>query len=355
MVRLVPRVELNILTGFLGSGKTTLLRSFLRGQKPGSVAVIINEYGKVSIDDRLATFVDIQISAIANGCLCCTVLSELREALLQILARRARGELAALERIVIETSGLADPAPIIATVLSDLNLNEYLSLGICTATFDPIDGIDYSKRFAESERQLVCADRVVITKRDLVSPQAITDAAAYVRQSNPLCEIITEQNGDDALFSGLTQMRYPTLPAKASPHIAQNLHTHGMHSFSIIIDEAIDWAAFSIWLTAMLNRHGERILRFKSVLAVTGSNGRLVIHGVRHKVYPPEHLAPTPNDGPQSQLVFITCGIEESEIRRSLVAFLQYANTQAVYEPATASASGRPGAYLGASIRYAGR
>lgn len=326
MVRLVPRIELNMLTGFLGSGKTTLLRDFLRSQEPGSTAVIINEYGKVAIDDRLATLVDVQVSAISDGCVCCTVLTELRDALLDILARRARGELPALKRIVVETSGLADPAPIIATVLSDLNLNEYLSIGVCVAAFDPIDGLDYCARFVEPERQLVCADRAVVTKCDLVDGHAVSAAKAYLQEVNPLCEIITSGEGNSAagLFAGPTRgvALKNAVPSAPAVPVA---HTHGTHSFSLVVDEAVDWAAFSIWLTALLSRHGERFLRFKSMLAVTGSAGRLVIQGVRHKVYPPEHLPGAVGDSQRSELVFITRDLEEDEVRASLTSFLRYA------------------------------
>jgi G3E family GTPase len=331
MVRLVPRIELNIITGFLGSGKTTLLREYLRTQARGSVAVIINEYGKVTIDDQLATFVDVEIAAISDGCVCCSVLSELRDALMDILARRAKGELPALERIVVETSGLADPAPIIATVLSDLNLNEYLAIGVCVATFDPIDGGEYSQRFVESGLQLACADRVVITKQDLVDQRAVTWAESYLRQSNPLCEVISDRSAMPAgeLFATLSEHRGARLQHAPSHAMNANAvsvpHTYGTHSFSIVVKETVDWTAFSIWLTAMLNRHGQRILRFKSLLAVTGTPGRLVIHGVRHKMYPPEHLSARPGEDTHSQMVFITSDIAEADIRASLARFLRFA------------------------------
>jgi G3E family GTPase len=326
MVRLVPRIELNVITGFLGSGKTTLLKRFLTTCEADSTFVIINEYGRESIDDRLAIHMDSEIATIANGCLCCTVLDELRAALLNILTRREQGELPGLKRIVIETSGLADPAPILATVLSDENLNEYIKIGTSVATFDVLNGTDSVARFSEAGRQLVAVDRIVLTKGDLATTEQMRDGASQVAIFNPLADMVDNDlpNLASSLFSVVRERKHQ-LPLPGSATVRDPQHTHALSSFSITLVDPLDWAAFSVWLTALLNRHGARILRFKSVLVVHGLSGRLVIHGVGHKVYPPEHLDDVENEGVQSRLVFITHDIDEAVIKDSLNRFVQFA------------------------------
>ena len=325
MVRLVPRIELNVVTGFLGSGKTTLLKNFLGSQSAETTVVIINEFGRESIDDHLTLHLRSEIRTIADGCLCCTVLDDLRATLLDILARRARGEFAALERIVIETSGLAEPAPIFATVLEDENLNEYLQIGPCVATFDALEGADSASRFEEAAAQLASADRIAITKLDLVDDAAGERVRQHVRTLNPSCDIVDEVV-PQRLFDHANVSRRTTRPSSEKT-LPSHRHSHGVTSFSIAVAEPLDWATFSVWLTALLNRHGQRILRFKSVLVSPSDRSRLTVQGVRHRVYPPTHLpALSTDDDGKSRLVFITQGIDETVVRDSLKRFSDYSS-----------------------------
>lgn len=326
MVRLVPRIELNVVTGFLGSGKTTLLKSFLASQSAETTLVIINEFGRESIDDHLTLHLKSEIKTIADGCLCCTVLDDLRLTLLDILARRARGEFGGLERIVIETSGLAEPAPILATVLEDENLNEYLQIGPCVATFDSLEGAESAGRFEEAAAQLAAADRIVITKLDLVDDISAEQVRQSVRKLNPSCDIVDEVIPHLLFDHTNTVRRSNQVPGERS--LPSHRHSHGVSSFSIAVSDPLDWATFSVWLTALLNRHGQRILRFKSVLVSPSDGSRLTVQGVRHRVYPPTHLpALGENDDGKSRLVFITQGIEESLVRDSLRRFSDYSRS----------------------------
>lgn len=323
MARLVPRLELNVVTGFLGSGKTTLLKRYLRQQPADAVLVIINEFGRESIDDRIALHLNSEIEAIADGCLCCTVLERLREALLNVLTRRARGELPRLERIIVETSGLADPAPILGTILSDENLDEYIRVGPCVATFDALEGLHTLGRFTEAATQLAAADRVIVTKSDLADSASLASLTAAVRSVNPACEL-TLNDVPGAIFAPVANTladtgrppgpdATPGAGRAAPPHT----HTNAVQTFSTVLDRSVDWATFSVWLTALLNRHGDRILRFKSILDVRAA-GKLVVQGVRHRVYPPSHLPPAEDQDNVSRLVFITKGMDERKILDSL-------------------------------------
>ncbi|CAH2904481.1 MAG: hypothetical protein PPHEMADE_5408 [uncultured Paraburkholderia sp.] len=305
MVRLVPRLELNVITGFLGSGKTTLLKRFLQRQPVGSTLVIINEFGRESIDDRITLHLKSEIETIADGCLCCTVLDQLQQTLLQILTRRARGELSALQRIIVETSGLADPAPILGTVLSDENLDEYIRVGPCVTTFDALEGLETLEHYAEASSQLAAADRVIVTKTDLVDIASLAGVTAAIRAVNPACDV-TLNDLPEMIFAPVENpITYQ--PGSRLIGVPTHCHTGTVRSFSIVLDRSVDWATFSVWLTALLNRHGDHILRFKSVLAVR-STGKLVVQGVRHRVYPPSHLPAEEHDDNVSRIVFITMG-----------------------------------------------
>lgn len=326
MVRLVPTLELNVVTGFLGSGKTTLLKRFLETAAPDSTLVIINEYGRESIDDRLTLHLQSEIKTIADGCLCCTVLEDLRSTLLEILRRRAAGELPALQRIVIETSGLADPGPILGTILSDENLEEYIHVGPCITTFDALEGADSLKRYPEAVAQLAAADRVVLTKTDLVTEGHARDLMDIVRSVNPACVVMPAELVDEAFAKGGAAA---TIVPLGSIGDSRHIHTSSVQSFSAALDAAVDWATFSVWLTALLNRHGDRILRFKSVLSVHTAPGKLVVQGVRHRVYPPSHLPVDSNQDSTSRLVFITDGIGKDQILASLEQLTKHRLTTA--------------------------
>jgi len=314
MVRLVPRLELNVVTGFLGSGKTTLLKRYLLRQPVGSTLVIINEFGRESIDDRITLHLNSEIETIADGCLCCTVLGQLQQTLLHILTRRAHGELPELQRIVVETSGLADPSPVLGTILSDENLDEYIKVGPCVTTFDALEGLQTLEQFAEASLQLAAADRVIVTKTDLADSANLETLMTAIRAVNPACDV-TLNDVPEAIFAPV-QSKIVDGPLDAASAPA-HLHTGAVRSFSIVLDQSVDWATFSVWLTALLNRHGDRILRFKSVLAVRTA-GKLVVQGVRHRVYPPSHLPAEENEDNVSRLVFITNGIDDEKILNSL-------------------------------------
>lgn len=319
-MRLRPRLQVDVLTGFLGSGKTTLLRNHLRAIPSAAVAVIINEFGAVSIDHRLVLTGDDSVRVLSKGCACCTVADELRSVLLELLREdAARGS--HLERILIETSGLADPAVILNTLHADEALAEYLQRGRCVATFDVLEGMACAQAYPEVRRQLAAADNVVFTKADLATDEALRRAIAFVAEITPLARhhvAGTSKFSVESLFrNGESLALLPQAPSRVD-------HSPGVNSFTLRLEQDLDWASFSIWLTCLLNRHGSRILRFKGVLECRSHVSPLVIHGVRHLTYPPQHLPQASARG-YSDLVFIVDGLDPTTVERSLRAFLAFA------------------------------
>lgn len=328
-------VDFHILTGYLGSGKTTLLRHHLSHVDDGSTAVIINEFGDVSLDHRFVMHAAPAMEIVAGGCMCCTHAGELKKAIVGLLAQRAKGNLPNLKRIVLETSGLANPAPLIATLLSDFVLKDYSRLASCVVTIDATDAIECAETQPGIVQQIVAADRVVITKLDLTGPGRATQLKLWIRSINPMCEIIESMRAmrpedmfvrGDALISQAHTQDLRDLTRAKSGQGGVTAHSAGITSYSMVIDEVIDWPAFSIWLTALLNRHGHRILRFKGLLDLEGETAPVAIHGVRHRMYPPEHLPESAPYRAGSELVFITEGIPGDELSASLLRFLRRAH-----------------------------
>ncbi|MBK9246340.1 MAG: GTP-binding protein [Burkholderiales bacterium] len=320
-MRLRPKAKIDVLSGFLGSGKTTLLRNHLAVIDTSGVAVVINEYGVTAIDHRLVRYGDDDLRVLASGCACCAVADRLREVLLELLREDARKDGNQLTRIVLETSGLADPASILNTIRADQNLAEYLGIGSCVVTFDVVDGITCARTYPEVRHQLAGADSVVLTKADLAEQDAIERARSFVRDVNPLAQLHVAGAPD---FDVAKVFEHTHGAIGISPHETPR-HAGGIRSFCLRIEGEVDWASFSIWLTCLLNRHGSRILRFKGILESSSYIHPLVIHGVRHLVYPPQHLSQTGARRGYSDLVFIVDGLEPSQIDASLHRFQKFA------------------------------
>lgn len=340
-MRLRPRIPLDVLSGFLGSGKTTLLRRHLAllGPAPG-IAVVINEFGATSIDHRLVRHSDDAPRVLAAGCACCTVADRLRETLLDLLRDDAGKRTTPVQRIILETSGLADPSSILNTIRTDLVLAEYLDVGRCVVAFDALDGIACAQRYPEVRHQLAAADTVVITKADVAEADGAAASRTFARAINPLARIETAASADfaiSALFAGPVTAH---APASDAPRHAGNIR-----SFSLSLDGAVDWASFSVWLTCLLNRHGARVLRFKAVLDTGTADWPLVVHGVRHLVYPPQHLPEPSSARGRSDLVFIVDGLDPRRIEASLRGFLRFAAAHSelgLRAPASRDASPAP-------------
>jgi G3E family GTPase len=310
------RLPVALVTGFLGSGKTTLISSLLGHASMGETAVIVNELGEVAIDHHLLRRVDERTVLLSSGCVCCALRGDLADELRDLLARRDAGELPAFERVVVETTGLASPAPIVSTLLSEPLVKHHYRLEAVVTTVDAQHGL----RHDESVRQAAAADRLVVTKTDLADPAAVT---ARLRRLNPAAPIVESVLGDvppAALFDGAPRDPHD-LDYDDSPE-----HAHEVRALCITFDEPLDWTAFGIWLTMLLQARGEDVLRVKGLLDV-GADGPIVLNGVQHVVHPPEHLPAWPDDDRRSRLVFIGRGLDRSALEESLAAFVEAGRT----------------------------
>ena len=345
------KLPLHVLTGFLGSGKTTLLNQLLREPALADSAILINEIGAVAIDHHLVERIDsgnaMDVVVLAGGCSCCTVRGDLIEALRELYARRAQGTLPPFSRAILETTGLADPAPVLFTLASDPVLRHKFEAGSVIATVDAVHCARQLHRYPECRKQIAVADRLMITKSDIANPSAVANLTTELARINPAADIL-DVHGVDT-FGPLLRTR--VFPKRCAPAIAQNMgrdldflahranHTQDVAALALNLDEPIEWAPFSVWLSLLLHSHGENILRFKALLGVTGSSGPVMLDGVHHLIHAPIHL-PAWLDGPRaSRIVIIAQGFRVQRIQSSLRDFL--ATHAARQEPTVAVATSR--------------
>jgi G3E family GTPase len=311
-----------VLTGFLGSGKTTLLARLLKSPAFARTAVIINEFGEVGLDHDLIETSDESFVTLQTGCLCCTIRGDLVLTLADILRRRDDGTVTPFDRVVIETSGLADPAPILHAVMSDDALAERLTLAGVVTTVDAVHGAATMARQPESIKQIAVADRLVLTKTDLVAerPVAVLDR---LQALNPSAPVLPASFGDidpERLFDArIWDPAAPSLPSPArggglgrgdGPHghhaHDRNRHDARIASFALIREQPIPAVALTLFLEVLAEHCGADLLRLKGIVAIAESPERpAVIHGVQHMFHAPAFLARWPSDDRRSRLVFI--------------------------------------------------
>ncbi len=315
-----------VLTGFLGSGKTTLLNRWLRDPALAGTAVLINEFGEIGLDHQLIEALDDAPVLLANGCVCCSIRDDLKAALLRLEERRYAGAVPDYTRVIIETTGAADPAPILATLLCDPELRHHYHLGGVVTVVDAVNGGADLARRPEAFRQAALADTLLLSKRDLASAPALAALHEALARLNPAAVL------DDAASAswpaiatrlGTGDVRRSALGLEDAPPAASHDHHHGEHfaSFTLCFDEPMDWTAFGVWLSLLLHVHGARVLRVKGLLNVIGSDTPAVINGVQHLVHPPYHLPRWPDEDRRSRLVFITDGLAHAAVAASLAAF----------------------------------
>jgi len=344
MVAYNQLIPIFVLTGFLGSGKTTLLNRMLRHSSLKDAAVLINEFGEVGLDHLLVEQIDDNTVLLEGGCLCCTIRDDLKETILNLDDRRARGEIPMYERMVIETTGLAEPSPILFTLLADQTLRYHYRLATVITTVDAVNGWGHLERQEEAVKQATIADRIVLTKIDIAAPAQITRLQRRLKQLNPSAELVTADHGAvdiehllqadlyDPATRGKEVLRWIETEAakEADSHDREPGHDHDhdpnrhdahIHSFCLIYEEPIDWTAFGIWLTMLLHTHGENVLRVKGMLNVKQVKTPVVINGVQHIVHPPMHLDAWPDADRRSRIIFIVRDIERQRIEESLEVF----------------------------------
>jgi G3E family GTPase len=340
----VSPIPVIVLTGFLGSGKTTLLQHLLETEDGRRAAVLINEFGEISLDHLLVKSVSGSTVVLQNGCVCCSVRSELRAGLRELIDGMAKGEVPPFDRIVIETTGLADPVPVVQTIAVDPMLRNQLRLASLVSTVDALNGIEQIDNQYEAMRQAATADRLVITKTDLSNEWQIDKLQQRLMKINPMAPI-SRSPGNAHLWNKIvgsdpSDPQSRTAEARVVSRAAEKLrseawstlppakthHLHSIASFALRICEPIDWSPFVIWLSLLVHRHGREVLRIKGLLDVPGAKGPISLNAVQHFIHPPVHLDEWPDDDHTSRLVFIVQGLEEAAIRSSLTNFLRRAN-----------------------------
>ena len=367
------KIPVSVLTGFLGAGKTSLLNVLLKDPLLADAAVIINEFGEIGLDHLLVETADSNVFEMSSGCLCCTIRGDLADTMVDLVARRDAGTLKAFDRIIIETTGLADPAPVLQTLIGQPELVERFRLERVVTVVDAKNGASTLDNHIEAVKQVAVADRLVLSKADLLNgpdgEAALDDIIARMRKLAPAARILTTHNGEataDKLFEKAqandgeragTISKWLAADAfdvpqrvsrrnarRSKPHADQraahetaerhdhhhqhdhlhdvNRHDDHISSFSIATDRAIGKMQFELFLELLQSYHGPNLLRMKGIVKLDDDPLRpVVVHGVQHVLHPPERLGRWPDNDHRTRFVFITRDIEREELDKLLKAF----------------------------------
>ncbi|RVY70564.1 GTP-binding protein [Helicobacter pylori] len=311
----MPKIPITLITGFLGSGKTSFLSEYLNQIDHQGVALIINEIGQAALDQRILSvqYCGEKMLYLNAGCVCCNKRLDLVESLKATLNNYEwRGEI--LKRIIIETTGLANPAPILWTILSDVFLGVHFEIQSVVACVDVLNAREHLTN-NEAREQIVFADSVLLTKTDLQNDSgALMKLKERLWAINPSAEIFDKKSIDyESFFSRNNRAHRAILPAKDS-------HSQGFETLSIRFEGTMEWSAFGIWLSLLLHQYGTQILRIKGIIDI-GSDLLVSINGVMHVIYPPKHILKDQNG---SNLVFIMRHLEREKILNSLKGFKDF-------------------------------
>ena len=330
------RRPVHVLTGFLGSGKTTLLRRLLADPALADTAVIINELGEVGLDQLLVREVAEDVVLLSSGCLCCTVRDDLVSTLADLHRMKRTGEIPAFGRAVVETTGLADPAPIMQALLSARELAPHFRVGQVVTTVDGVNGEQTLLLHREARQQTAMADRLVVTKCDLVDERAEESLVARLAELNPHAAVRRSDRSNAPpgdLFSAAgdawhrsQRERRAAGSVRGDRHASPHSHAHEpaahdgtIGTFTVFPGAAVEWEAFVDWLELLLESRGDSILRVKGLLEVRGDDRPTVLQGVQHVLYPPERLPAWPESSPPGGwIVFIARDLTASAIENSL-------------------------------------
>jgi G3E family GTPase len=319
-----------VVTGFLGSGKTTLIRRLLAHRGMNRVAVVINEFGEIGIDNALVAASSENITLLANGCLCCTVRTDLQETLRELFAKRRAGEVIDFDRVVVETSGLADPAPVIQTFASDTLLAAQYRLDGVVTLVDAVNGKGQLDAQPEAVKQAAVADRLLVTKADLAGSANVQALRARLQALNPHAAVAEAVQGDiDPAFlldiglstarpAGAQLDRWLGAPGCGDGYLGDRLttavHDRAIRSFVLWFDRPFSWPTFSSAMELLTSLRGPDLLRVKGLLDVAGERGPVVVQGVQHIFHPPVTLDAWPGADRRSRLVFITRNIARESV-----------------------------------------
>ncbi len=322
------RMPVAVLSGFLGSGKTTLINALLLDPRMAGTAVAVNEFGAVPLDRDLIDHGADKTVVMANGCLCCNLAGDMEDAVMRLFSRRESGAVPRFARLIIEPSGLSDPAPIAQAILRNPVMSRALRLEAIVATVDAVFAESQLARHPETRKQVALADQLVVTKSDLVNAEALRRLRVALGRLNPLAPIAVATHGAvdaETLFpprfleadSDEPAQHRSWLFAEAIGDDAGKTHLDGVSALSLTADMPLVWKNFDGWLRTIRVAHAAPLLRVKGILNVAGMAGPVVVHGVHHVLHAPVALERWPGPERESRLVMIVEGASGEAIRAS--------------------------------------
>jgi G3E family GTPase len=326
------RIPVILLTGFLGSGKTSLLNRMLRAPGFENTAVIVNEFGEIGLDHLLVETARDNVVLLESGCLCCTIADSLHETLADLYHRRVRGELPPFERVVVETTGLADPAPILNTLLGHRLVTDHYRLELTVVTADALHIEAQLRDHPEAAKQIAVADRLVITKCDAVPRASVEAIRSRLQGLNPGAELIESREGSGALAAfqpagGPLAVR-PFVAVAQPAHVGPNhvyRHDERVRAHCFVLDAPVSWSGLTAWCRVVVETLGDRLLRCKGLLEIADTHEVVFVQGVQRVFHAPQRLRGWPDADHRSRLVCITRDAEEGELRRTLAALALHA------------------------------
>ncbi len=333
MDKFAPK-PVTVITGFLGSGKTTLLSALLKKAEMKNVAVIINEFGEVGLDHALVEHSDENIVELQNGCICCTIQGDLQKTMLDLVNKMSKGDISYFDKVIIETTGLADPVPIIHTLISSMDLQRIYTLDGVITVVDATNGEKTLDLQPEAVKQAALAERIIISKIDLIEKDREISLETRLRAINPSIKIIKSSFGDVSISDLIDLGAYDPysksrdvkewLAAESMDsvhdrdhdhqHVNVNRHDENIEAFSMTSDKPVNMMAFGLFKDLLMAQMGPDLLRLKGIINIEGKDRPAVIHGVQHIFHPIHWLEKWPDDDKQTKLVFITRNVKKEQI-----------------------------------------
>ena len=326
----INQIPVTVITGFLGSGKTTLLSSILKKKEMQKTAVIINEFGEIGLDHALIEHTDENIVELQSGCICCTIQGDLNKTLIDLFDKMMNGKVSSFNRILIETTGLANPVPIIHTLMSSIELIRIYSLDGVITVVDSINGEKTLDLHEESLKQLALAEKIIISKTDIVDKDEIKSLVYRIKEINPVSQIIFSKFGNIPLEEIFGLGAYDPYKKSADVknwlaaekykdkkhhhHHDVNRHNENIRAFSMMSENPVNMIAFSFFRDMITAALGANLLRMKGIVNIAGEERPAVIHGVQHIFHPVQWLETWPDNDRRTKLVFITQNIKKEQI-----------------------------------------